>query len=84
MRSDSKQAGRIRAAAKAEDRWVDCTFSRALSTILVLDDGHVVGCAFSPQSILRRLKNAAEADPTLGDAEDENIADNGGTNDEQN
>ena len=83
LRSDSKQGERIRAKAKQDDTWVNCTFGRALQTVLVLDDGHVVGSAFSPRTMLNRLKNATDLDPTMMDRADEMSIDKGGYGDEQ-
>ena len=83
LRSDSKQGERIRAKAKQDDMWINCTFGRALQTVLMLDDGHVVGSAFSPRTMLNRLKSATEADPTLMDRTDEQNIDRGGFSDEQ-
>lgn len=33
-----------------------------MNTIIVLDNDYVVGCAFSTQTLIRRLKNATEGE----------------------
>lgn len=60
LKARTKQGYSIRGRAKEEGKWISCTARRPMNTILVLDNDYVVGCAFSSETLIRRLKNATE------------------------
>lgn len=65
LKARTKQGIAIRNKAREEGKWINCTARRPMSTILVLDDGHVVGCAFLSKTLLKRLRNATEDDAPI-------------------
>lgn len=58
MPPNTKQADRIKAEAKKENKFIDCTYRRGVESLIWLDDGKLLGCAFTPGTVLRRLNNA--------------------------
>ena len=55
----SAPSKRLLAKARKEKRYVDATCGRGMKSMLLLADGHVIGCAIKPATMLRRL-NASE------------------------
>ena len=57
---DTKQSGRIIKEAKQNGKWFDATCRRPLKSILIMDDGTVVGCFLTPGTVFNRLMNILE------------------------
>jgi len=51
----TKDAARMLRSAKKDSRYIDATGRRPIKTLIVMDDGQIVGCAFSPQTVLNRI-----------------------------
>lgn len=55
-----KYSQRLVKQAKREDRWIDATCRRPTKSLIMMDDGRVISCAFSPQTMLARLQRACD------------------------
>ena len=51
----TKQAKRMIKAAKDEDRFLDACHRRSIKTLILMDDGKIIACPFSPKTTLARL-----------------------------
>lgn len=67
----SASAKRITKAAKEQKLFFDFTSGRSTKSILLLDDGKLVGCALTPRTIALRILSSGE-DIDEGEKDDEN------------
>ena len=51
----TEQAKRMIKAAKEENRFLDACHRRPIKTLIMMDDGKIVACPFSPKTTLARL-----------------------------
>lgn len=76
---NTNQSIRMRQEAKTEGRWLDATHRRPIKSIILMDDGKIIGCAFSPKTILARLIRSTDdftsMIPPIDDDEDEEYED---------
>lgn len=56
----TNQGHRIVKAAKDDERYFDACYHRPLRSLILLDDGQVIGCSFSPATILLRIQRACD------------------------
>lgn len=56
--------------AKEAGKYIDCTVGKGLKSLLLLDDGSVMGSLITTKTLLRRL-NAVEQSDDIPDEEDE-------------
>ena len=60
LNPNTKQAHRMVKDAKKEDRWLDATCRRPIKSVILMDDGKVIGCPFSCKTTLARLIRSTE------------------------
>lgn len=58
MVTDTAQSRRILKEAKEEGRYIETTKRRGVKSLILMDDNRVIGCAFHPETVLRRLFSA--------------------------
>lgn len=49
--------------------YIDCTHRRGVESLIWLDDGKLLGCSFSPGTVLKRLERAIAAGADTSDKE---------------
>lgn len=62
VRNNTAQNRRLLAAAKAESRFMDWTAHRPIKSLVLLDNGLVIGSSFSVAAIFGRLNRACGYD----------------------
>lgn len=71
----TNQGKRMVQEAKRDGRWLDATHRRPIKSLILMDDGKLIGCAFSPKTILARLIRSTDdftsMVPPIDDDEDE-------------
>lgn len=76
---NTNQAKRMVQEAKREGKWLDATHRRPIKSLILMDDSKLIGCAFSPKTILARLIRSTDdftsMVPPIDDDEDEDFGD---------
>ena len=67
----SASAKRLTKAAKERQLFFDFTSGRSTKSLLLLDDGKLVGCAITPRTIALRIHSKGD-DIDEGEKDDEN------------
>lgn len=57
--------------AKESDLYVDCSHRRGVESLIWLDDGKLLGCSFTPGTVLRRLERAISVDTDTSEKEND-------------
>lgn len=55
IRVDTVQARQTKKNAMSIGKFLDYTYAHATKSLVILDDGTVIGCALSPETICKRL-----------------------------
>lgn len=74
----TNQGRRMVKEAKRDGRWLDATCRRPIKSLILMDDGKVIGCPFSCKTTLARLIRSTEdyisMVPPIDDDDDEDEA----------
>lgn len=66
---------RYSSAARKADQYIDCTKGGKLRSLLLINDGSVMGCSFSAKTLLKRIMtdySETEEDESKEESTDEN------------
>lgn len=62
---------RYSSAARKEDRYIDCTRGGHLRSLLLINDGSVMGCCFNTKTLLKRIMSEYSDSDLSEEKEDE-------------
>ena len=75
IRPGSKCGARILKSAKQSGGYIDACLGRPMKTLILMDDGGVIGSAITPKTLMKRCNGVEEGNIRDEDLEEEEMED---------